>query len=73
VDDSSAGDARLVAAALGGDKDAFATLVTRHWNEWQDLPSGTAALAAEAAEWRRRFAPTASQHVGPGGKDQVQQ
>jgi hypothetical protein len=33
VDDSSAGDARLVEAALGGDKDAFATLVTRHWNE----------------------------------------
>ena len=42
-------------------------------DEWQDLPSGTAALAAEAAEWRRRFAPTASQHVGPGGQGQVQQ
>ena len=41
-------------------------------DEWQDLPSGTAALAAEAAEWRRRFAPTASQHVGPGGQGQVQ-
>lgn len=73
MDDSSAGDARLVAAALGGDKDAFATLVTRHWNEWQDLPSGTAALAAEAAERMHWFAPAASQHVGPGGKDQVQQ
>jgi bifunctional DNase/RNase len=45
---------------------------SRH-DEWQDLPSGTAALAAEAAEWRRRFAPTASQHVGPGGQGQVQQ
>jgi RNA polymerase sigma factor (sigma-70 family) len=42
-------------------------------DEWQDLPSRTAALAAEAAERIRRFAPAASQHVGPGGKDQVQQ
>jgi RNA polymerase sigma factor (sigma-70 family) len=42
-------------------------------NEWQDLPSGTAALAAEAAERMHWFAPAASQHVGPGGKDQVQQ
>ena len=42
-------------------------------DEWQDLPSGTATLAAEARVWLRRFAPTASQHVGPGGKDQVQQ
>ena len=37
-------------------------------DEWQDLPSGTAALAAEAAQWRRRFAPTASQHVGQRGR-----
>jgi RNA polymerase sigma factor (sigma-70 family) len=42
-------------------------------NEWQDLPSGTAALAAEAADRMHWFAPAASQHVGPGGKDQVQQ
>jgi RNA polymerase sigma factor (sigma-70 family) len=42
-------------------------------DEWQDLPSGTAALAAEAAERMHWFAPAASQHVGPGGKDQVQQ
>jgi hypothetical protein len=42
-------------------------------DEWQDLPSGTAALAAEAAERMHRFAPAASQPVGPGGKDQVQQ
>ena len=66
MDDTSAGDARLVEAALGGGKDAFATLVTRHWNEWQDLPSGT----AERMHW---FAPAASQHVGPGGTDQVHQ
>jgi hypothetical protein len=42
-------------------------------DEWQDLPSRTAALAAEAAERMHRFAPAASQPVGPGGKDQVQQ
>jgi hypothetical protein len=42
-------------------------------DEWQDLPSGTAALAAEAAERMHRFAPAASQPVRPGGKDQVQQ
>jgi RNA polymerase sigma factor (sigma-70 family) len=42
-------------------------------DEWQDLPSGTAALVAEAAERMHWFAPAASQHVGPGGKDQVQQ
>ena len=41
-------------------------------DEWQDLPSGTATLAAEARVWMRRFAPTASQHVGPGGQGQVQ-
>lgn len=44
------------------------------WGEWQDLPSGAAALAAEATErMRRRFTPAASQPVGPGGQDQVQQ
>jgi hypothetical protein len=42
-------------------------------DEWQDLPSGTAALAAEATEWKRRFAPAASQHVGPGGQGEVEQ
>jgi hypothetical protein len=41
--------------------------------EWQDLPSGTAALAAEATEWVRRFAPAASPHVGPGGQGQVEE
>jgi len=45
----------------------------RRRDEWQDLPSGTAALAAEAAERMHRFAPAASQPVRPGGKDQVQQ
>jgi len=39
-------------------------------DEWQDLPSGTAALAAEAAErWR---AAMASPHVGPGGQGEVE-
>jgi RNA polymerase sigma factor (sigma-70 family) len=42
-------------------------------DEWQDLPSGTAALAAEAVEWVQRFAPTASPHVGPGGQPQVEE
>ena len=42
-------------------------------DEWQDLPSGTAALAAEAVEWKKRFAPAASHHVGPGGQGEVQQ
>lgn len=43
-------------------------------DEWQDLPSRTAVLAAEAEAARmRRFTPTASQHVGPGGQGQVQQ
>jgi RNA polymerase sigma factor (sigma-70 family) len=41
-------------------------------DEWQDLPSGTAALAAEAVEWKKRFTPAASPHVGPGGQGQVQ-
>ena len=43
----------------------------RRDGEWQDLPSGAAALAAEAAERVRRFAPAASPHVGPGGQAQV--
>jgi len=42
-------------------------------DEWQDLPSGTAALAAEATEWKKRLKPTASQHVGPGGQGEVEQ
>jgi hypothetical protein len=41
-------------------------------DEWQDLPSGTAALAAEAREWIKRLTP-ASQHVGPGGQGEVEQ
>jgi RNA polymerase sigma factor (sigma-70 family) len=40
--------------------------------EWQDLPSGTAALAAEATEWRKRFTPAASPYVGPGGQGEVE-
>ena len=42
-------------------------------DEWQDLPSGTAALAAEATEWRKRLKPAASPHVGPGGQGEVEQ
>lgn len=42
-------------------------------DEWQDLPSGTAALAAEATEWKKRFTPEASSHVGPGGQAEVEQ
>lgn len=45
----------------------------RQNDEWQGLPSGTAALAAEALAWRQRFAPAASPHVGPGGQAQVQE
>jgi RNA polymerase sigma factor (sigma-70 family) len=41
--------------------------------EWQDLPSGTAALAAEAVEWLQRFTPAASQHAGPGGQDELEE
>jgi len=41
--------------------------------EWQDLPSGTAALAAEATEWKKRLTPAASPHVGPGGQGEVEQ
>ena len=41
--------------------------------EWQDLPSGTAALAAEARAWLQRFTPAASPHVGPGGQGEVEQ
>jgi len=41
--------------------------------EWQDLPSGTATLAAEATEWKKRFAPASSQRVGPGGQGEVEQ
>ena len=53
MDDSSAGDARLVEAALGGDKDAFAALVTRHWAMAVALAArvlGTPDLAADAAQ-----------------------
>jgi len=42
-------------------------------DEWQDLPSGAAALAAEARGWLKRLAPTASQHVGPGGQGEVEE
>ena len=42
-------------------------------DEWQDLPSGTAALAAEATEWKKRLTPTASQPIGPGGQGEVEQ
>jgi bifunctional DNase/RNase len=41
--------------------------------EWQDLPSGTAALAAQAVEWKKRFTPAASQEVGPGGQGEVEE
>jgi RNA polymerase sigma factor (sigma-70 family) len=41
--------------------------------EWQDLPSGTAALAAEARAWLQRFTSAASPHVGPGGQGEVEQ
>ena len=41
--------------------------------EWQDLPSGTAALAAEAVAWRQRFTPASSQEVGPGGQGEVEE
>jgi RNA polymerase sigma factor (sigma-70 family) len=56
VDDSLAGplpDARLVEAALGGDKDAFAALVTRHWATAVALAArvlGPADLARDAAQ-----------------------
>jgi RNA polymerase sigma factor (sigma-70 family) len=53
VGDSSAGDARLVEAALGGDKDAFAALVTRHWATAVALAArvlGTPDLARDAAQ-----------------------
>jgi bifunctional DNase/RNase len=39
--------------------------------EWQGLPSGTATLAAEAAERMRLFA-AASPQVGPGGHGEVE-
>jgi RNA polymerase sigma factor (sigma-70 family) len=42
-------------------------------DEWQDLPSVTAALAAEAVAWRQRFTPAASQEVGPGGQGEVEE
>ena len=58
----------LADGALLDDPRAF-----RREDEWRDLPSGTAALAAEAVERVRRFAPTASQHVRPGGQGQVQE
>ena len=56
MDDNPAGllpDAQLVEAALGGDKDAFATLVTRHWPTAVALAArvlGTADLAKDAAQ-----------------------
>jgi len=40
--------------------------------EWQHLPSGTAALAAEATERMRRFGAAASPQVGPGGHGEVE-
>lgn len=46
-------DARLVEAALGGDKDAFAALVTRHWSTAVALAArvlGSADLARDAAQ-----------------------
>ena len=42
-------------------------------DEWQDLPSGTAALAAEAVAWRQRLTPASSQEVGPGGQGEVEE
>ncbi len=62
-----AGAPILADGALLDDPRAF-----RREEEWRDLPSGTAALAAEAVERVRRFAPTASQHVGPGGQGEVE-
>jgi RNA polymerase sigma factor (sigma-70 family) len=53
VEDSPLPDARLVEAALGGDKDAFAALVTRHWGTAVALAArvlGTADLARDAAQ-----------------------
>jgi RNA polymerase sigma factor (sigma-70 family) len=40
--------------------------------DWQDFPSGTAALAAEAREWMNQFAPPCSAQVGPGEEGQVE-
>jgi RNA polymerase sigma factor (sigma-70 family) len=45
----------------------------RRDEEWRDLPSGTAALAAEAVEWKKRFTPAASPQVGPGGQGEVEE
>jgi RNA polymerase sigma factor (sigma-70 family) len=53
VEDSPLPDARLVEAAIGGDKDAFAALVTRHWATAVALAArvlGTADLARDAAQ-----------------------
>jgi RNA polymerase sigma factor (sigma-70 family) len=53
VEDCPLPDARLVEAALGGDKDAFATLVTRHWPTAVALAArvlGSADLARDAAQ-----------------------
>jgi RNA polymerase sigma factor (sigma-70 family) len=63
-----AGAPILADGALLDDPRAF-----RREEEWRDLPSGTAALAAEAVERVRRFAPVASQHVGPGRQGEVEQ
>lgn len=53
MEDSPLPDARLVEAAVGGDKDAFAALVTRHWATAVALAArvlGTADLARDAAQ-----------------------
>ena len=85
MDDCPASDARLVEAALGGDKDAFAALVTRHWAMAVALAArvlGTPDLARDAAQEAavtalvgldRLRAPAASPHVGPGGQGEVEQ
>jgi bifunctional DNase/RNase len=50
--------------------DARASL---HDADWQDLPSGTVALAAEATERMRRFAAALpSSQIGPGGHGEVE-
>jgi RNA polymerase sigma factor (sigma-70 family) len=53
VQDCPLPDAHLVEAALGGDKDAFAALVTRHWSTAVALAArvlGSADLARDAAQ-----------------------
>jgi bifunctional DNase/RNase len=41
--------------------------------DWQDFPSRTATLAAEAQEQLSRFPVPCSPQVGPGGQGEVQQ